>query len=314
MDKGLALYVSAAIVAVSALSLSPSEPQVLPLSEEQQAALATAAEYSPALDALKESRKDNVSSFEVGLSKVISDKRVIVEDYQSEVFLSDKTTKVTFEEYKDVVEIAAQYRDASLMLSQIDGNSGGTGTAFLISEDLALTNAHNLNALDGVVPEGLVFYLEDYYGEKYDAEVLGVDGDADVALLRLERATEGLPYFNINNWDLGFKKDEIVVSVGNAGQLGVWTAVVGKTAGVFPFNGINSALASINIATGASGSPVFGLDGRLKGIIYASTADMGIVRTNTEENVSVGSHLELNDYTYYLTADEILERVKLWNK
>lgn len=314
MDKGLYLYATSALVAVAALTIAPNDPQILPLSDEDQSKLTTAQSYAEVLNSLSDVRENVPVSFDSGVYQVVAEKRGLVERYQAEAFILGIDTKVSADEYSTIVSVVEKYKKASMVLSQREGNTAGTGTAFLISEELALTNAHNINALDGVVPEGLTFFLQDYDGNEYDAEVLGVDGKADVALLKLETPATGLPYYDISDWDLGFRSGEIVATIGNAGTLGVWTAAIGETVTALTFNSIRSGIATINIASGASGSPVFGIDGKLKGILYASSVDNPNEKANASGEVYLNSYLTLNDSTFYLTADEILERYKEWTR
>lgn len=314
MDKTAYIYASAAIAATLALIATPQEQVILPLSEQDAIALGTANLYISDIKEFQLLRLNQKSTVDLGLYEVISERRKLVEEYQIEALLRHKDLKVNSEEYSLAISVVEEYKKASLLLAQNEGNTGGTGTAFMISEELALTNAHNINALDGTVPAGLTFSLTDYDGNKYSAEVLGVDGAADIALLKLDSPAVGLPYLGIEDWDTSFKEDEVVVSVGNAGALGVWTPLIGRNIEALPFDGIETGIASLNVSTGSSGSPVFGLDGKLKGIVYASSVNTAKEKNYSAERVELESYLLLTESVFYLTSAEILERVKLWTK
>lgn len=299
---------------ISTIALWPDLPRLFNEAEEDLAPEGSSSNYSQALSRLSEARASNPDTFDSGAIALVLRQRALVEQYQTEAFELGITSKITEEEFIQGVSIVEQYKRSVLLLKQKDGGYGGNATAFLISDQLALTNAHNLNALDGVVPETLIFFLEDYNGTEYEAQVLGVDGPGDFALLKLSSSISDLPSFPIETWDLGFREGEVVVSIGNAGTLGNWTSTIGRTIQSMDFGGVRNGLADLNVSPGASGSPVFGLDGRLKGILYASSVDIGEERANSENAIRLSSYLTLNSASWYTTSDEILDRVSQWMK
>src|SRR5437764_2431093 len=84
---------------------------------------------------------------------------------------------------------------------------GGLGSGIVISPDgLVLTNSH-------VVGSSQEIRLREIEGFVYDAHVLGVDPDTDLALLRADGARD-LPYASLGN-PKSLRRRQLVVASGN---------------------------------------------------------------------------------------------------
>lgn len=307
---------------VAAFLLNPVEQKIIPLSEEDQASLTEAykiVESANTIEGVRDELGLQDLNFENALYDVQSSRRNLITEYQfsPNVLENGKTVKngVTDLELQRAADVAEQYRGAILVLSQNSGSWGGVGTAFRISEDLVLTNAHNIGALSGSLPAGIRFELTDINGKVYNADFLGADGLADIALLRLKEPNFDLPYFSISDWSNTYEQDETIVSVGHPSLLGYWTTSVGKAMAGPMYkeeNGKKSymAFAALSISSGASGSPIFDLNGNLEGILYGSSSDDS--NRKFSDGTPLASYLELESTTSYSLAYDFREQVLEW--
>jgi S1-C subfamily serine protease len=317
--------IALAVAALATMVANPIEQKTIPLSEEKIATLEFSYEVTESFSELEAFRAENFvnsKGFEGALYDIQTKKRFLVAEHQSSsvVFPNGATVdgKITERDIARATELVVEYRGAVLILSQNSGNWGGIGTAFRISPDLVLTNAHNIGAMDGSLPAGIRFNLTDINGAKYEAKFLGADGQADIALLRLNKPNYDLPYFSMDKWSRSYTKDEIVVSVGHPSLLGYWTPTIGTT----PMGGMYSedakgnksysALANLNITSGASGSPVFDLNGNLEGILFATVANF--FNAGTKDGYQVAPYLELSGIATYSLAYDFKDKVLAWAK
>jgi hypothetical protein len=310
-----------AAVIVAAAFLYPVEQKVLPLSEENKNLLISAEERLLDYKGLQEFRENTYTS-PIGLDSSVYDiqtkKRSLIAASQYDPkFLVNETegeNGVDVSVLPQAERIANQYRGAIMIFSQRTPGWFGVGTAFRISEDLVLTNAHNLGTVDAAVAKTLDFQLTDIDGTVYKADFLGADDAADLALLRLKEPNYDLPYFSMSRWSSSFISDQTVISIGNPASLGFWTTSVGKTVREYYIerNGkqAEGADATIRMSTGASGSPVFGLSGELKGIIHSSP--MLFIREPVSEGFSPDSYLRIRTLASYTKVSTIREKVNEW--
>jgi S1-C subfamily serine protease len=317
--------IALAVAALATMVANPIEQKIIPLSEDEIVTLESSAEINESFRELEAFRSENFSHSK-GLDSALYDiqtiKRALVAEYQSSqaVFPNGATVdgKITERDITRAATVIEEYRGAVLILSQNSGNWGGVGTAFRISPDLVLTNAHNIGAMNGSLPAGIRFNLTDINGVEYEAKFLGADGTKDIALLRLNESNYDLPYFSMDNWSRSYTKDEIVVSVGHPSLLGYWTPTIGTT----PMGGMYSeddkgnrsytALANLNITSGASGSPIFDLNGNLEGILFATIANP--FKAGTEEGYQVAPYLQLSGIATYSLAYDLKDKVLEWSK
>ncbi len=314
-----------AVAAVAAMLTNPVEQEIIPLSEEATQTLQTSVEINESYQQLETFRAENLlnaKGFEISLYNIQTKKRGLVEQYQSSpvVFANGATIdgQITERDLSRASETVAKYRGAVLILSQNSGNWGGVGTAFRISPDLVLTNAHNIGALDGNLPNNIRFTLTDINGKKYDATFLRAEGAADIALLRLSEPNYDLPYFSIDKWATRYTQDEVVVSVGHPASLGYWTPTIGvnQMGGIYSEDGQGNiayiAMANLSITGGASGSPVFDLDGNLEGILFAGNGNFFDARS--QNGYGVSPYLQISGTTVYSLAYDFKSKVLEWAK
>ncbi len=142
----------------------------------------------------------------------------------------------------------------------------GVGSGFFISADgYALTNYHVIEGATEVAVK-----LVD--GRSFPAEIVGMDENTDVALLKVDR--KGLPHLPLGDSE-AMAVGDWVVAIGNPHGLGhtVTQGIVsakGRSIGAGPFDDFIQTDAAIN--PGNSGGPLFNLRGEVVGINTAIIA------------------------------------------
>jgi serine protease Do len=137
----------------------------------------------------------------------------------------------------------------------------GQASGFIINEDgYIITNCH-------VVKEQTNFKVILNSGEKYDAGIVGMDPDTDIAVLKIN-ATKKLPFLRFADPE-SVKVGHYAIAIGSPYGLGqtVTTGIVsykGRTAGMNHYENYIQTDASIN--PGNSGGPLLNLDGEVIGI------------------------------------------------
>ena len=142
-------------------------------------------------------------------------------------------------------------------------NAQATGSGFLISEDgYVLTNNHVVEGATDVIVR-LIDRRE------YKAEVLGLDPQSDLALLKIEET--GLPFLKLANSDKA-KVGEWVLAIGSPFGLdySVTAGIISAIGRSIPGNGNQNYIPFIQtdvaINPGNSGGPLFNLNGEVVGI------------------------------------------------
>jgi S1-C subfamily serine protease len=183
-----------------------------------------------------------------------------------------------------------------------DGEGAGTGMV-LTSDGLVLTNHHVVEGATEVSVEVAAT------GRTYEAEVLGHDDEADVAVLRLEDAS-GLATVTTDT-DEAVQVGDAVVGVGNAGGTGEATAAAGTVTATDrtidvgdEATGTTSTLSGLievdaDIVAGDSGGPLYDDDGEVVGMDTAASTGSADV---TGYAVPVATALEVVDQV--LAGDE----------
>lgn len=312
----------AAVAVVAALSY-PIEQEILPLSDENKALVVDAKALAEDYQMLEDFREDTYLesiALDSSVYGVQTKKRALVaaSQYDSKFLVNDTEGEngVDISDLGRAENIANQYRKAVLILTQRNSGWVGVGTAFRISEDLVLTNAHNLGTVDKDIAKNLDFELTDIDGKTYKADFLGADDGADIALLRLKEPNYDLPYFAMSRWSDSFISDQTVVAIGNPALLGFWTTSVGKTMREYEYFQNNDkklnkgADASIRMSVGSSGSPIFGLSGELKGIIHSSPGVF--LREPVSAGFAPSPYLTIRTVASYTTTSSIREKVNQW--
>jgi len=146
----------------------------------------------------------------------------------------------------------------------------GAGSGFLIGpEGFIVTNNHVVGEADEITVT-----LHD--GTEYPAELIGVDGKTDLALVKID-ADKPLPYVSWGDSDV-LEVGDWVMAVGNPFGLGgtVTAGIVsarGRDIGSGPYDDFIQTDASIN--RGNSGGPLFDMDGRVVGVNTAIFSPSG---------------------------------------
>lgn len=141
----------------------------------------------------------------------------------------------------------------------------GQGSGVLISADgRILTNNH-------VVDEASEIKVTLFDGREFEAEVVGLDSNTDVALIRLKNASD-LPVAQLGDSDV-IAVGDWVMAIGNPFGLEATVTVgvlsgKGRVIGAGPYDDFLQTDASIN--PGNSGGPLFNLAGEVVGINTAT--------------------------------------------
>jgi len=157
-------------------------------------------------------------------------------------------------------------------------NSAGSG--FLIDgKGYLITNAHVLNGSNAVI-------VQNKKGEVYDAKILSIDKDNDLAILKIDdddfKPVGKLPYsiskgsaeLGEELYTLGYPRDSITY---NMGYLSAESGFNGDTA---------SCQISLSANPGNSGGPVFNKNGEIVGILSAKQMQAeGVVFAIKSKNI-----------------------------
>ena len=141
----------------------------------------------------------------------------------------------------------------------LDGRGHGTG--FFLEDDLLLTNAHVVGSAETVT-------IQLHTTELVEGEVVGVDHDRDLALVRVSMSVG-----TVNVLDIGkLKHGQEIRTIGFGGN--TWySEIEGKVSYYFPYiipdstENVLYVRASLAVIPGHSGSPVFNSKGNVIGII-----------------------------------------------
>ena len=177
-----------------------------------------------------------------------------------------------------VVEIVTEFKAQSSMFQYV---TEGAGSGVIISPDgYIVTNNHVIvnssGSSNGQVADTITIRLRN--GDKYTAELIGRDADADIAVLKVD--AEGLTSAVIGNSDsLNVGTD--VVAVGNPlGELGgtVTNGIISALDREIDVDGVKMNLLQTNAAVnpGNSGGGLFNMNGELIGIVNAKSSGTGV--------------------------------------
>lgn len=146
-------------------------------------------------------------------------------------------------------------------------NKTSSGTGFVVGENLILTNYHVVADYSDVVYEDI--QVETYNGTFLAARFVDGNFRSDVALVRTEEKIPGVVIAEISGSspEIG----EPVVSIGHPASTMPWTATVGVYYTSEPniFN-VESDVYSLPSISGASGSPIFNMQGKVVAMTYGS--------------------------------------------
>ena len=155
--------------------------------------------------------------------------------------------------------------------------SSVTGSGIVLNEDgYILTNYH---VIDAAYSKGMPIRVITYDGSEYDAEVVGVETDSDLAVLRIE--AEGLVPAQIGDSD-NLRVGQTIYAVGN--PLGELTYTM--TSGIVSALNrrittdedvtVNMFQIDAAVNNGNSGGPVFNVYGQVIGVVTAKYSQEGM--------------------------------------
>lgn len=149
-----------------------------------------------------------------------------------------------------------------------------TGSGFILTEDgYVVTNYH-------VVEDASSVTVITQSGDKYEAQIVGHDSTADMALLKLD--AQGLPYVTLGS-SSQLAIGDMVVAIGNPLSALEATQTVGYISGknrevTTDNNVVNMLQTDAAINSGNSGGPLFNMRGEVVGITtakYSGTSSSG---------------------------------------
>ena len=157
------------------------------------------------------------------------------------------------------------------------GENAVTGTGIVLSEDgYILTNYH---VIETAYEQGTPILILTYNEEEYEAEVIGIESDSDLAVLKIE--AEGLEAAVLGDSD-GICVGQTIYTVGN--PLGELTYTM--TSGIISATGrrittdeaviMNMFQVDAAINNGNSGGPVFNTSGQVIGVVTAKFSQYGM--------------------------------------
>jgi S1-C subfamily serine protease len=186
------------------------------------------------------------------------------------------------------VNLYEQLNPGVVNITTFRGGSGGQGSGFIIdNQGHIVTNRHVIADADIVT---VIFYntLEAY------AEVIGVDADSDLAVLRVENMPEDVYPLNLGDSD-NVRVGEMVIAIGNPFGLGSSmtlgiVSAIGRSilSGATPFSIPQAIQTDAAINPGNSGGPLINLRGEIIGV------NAQIATAGTPANVGVGFAIPSN--------------------
>lgn len=156
--------------------------------------------------------------------------------------------------YADSVKALAFQLKASVVKVHTATKSGGhgVGTGVVVAKDLVATNCHVIANASGVKITK--------FGESYSPDAIKADWKHDLCLLRIQ-------YLQLTPVQLGdsesLKYEQDIFSIGFPGGPPKPQTTEGKIKALYPLDDSSIVRTDASFVMGASGSPVFDLDGKL---------------------------------------------------
>jgi serine protease Do len=150
-----------------------------------------------------------------------------------------------------------------LIQNRIDASNGGTGTGFILEDNMIITNHH---VIDGT---GKLFVFSNKSGKEYAAQVVYADPISDIAIIRLQdwemfEANEKPVNLMLGDSNILTPGDKVIV-IGHPWGL-TWTVSEGILSGKHRRAGANPKFMNqidANLFQGNSGGPIFNENGKI---------------------------------------------------
>ena len=172
---------------------------------------------------------------------------------------------------KSVVEITSDFGDKS-----------ASGTGILLKDNYVLTNAHIITDASKLADSIIANYNNDF--ENYNLEIISVDDDLDIALLKIEH----LEYIPIDLEQLTVNTGEKVYAIGNAIGQGISIVEGIVSDSCRNVNGHTFIMHSAPVNHGNSGGPLYNSKGQVIGMISSSRKDAKNMGYAIPNNVLIG--------------------------
>lgn len=131
-----------------------------------------------------------------------------------------------------------------------------SGTAWVYDENHVVTNWHVVDGMSGPVS------LTTFDGRELQGTVIATEEFDDIAVLELSAPTD-LPALRMSSGGVG--EDDPVFYIGHPSSIGDWIIGVGSVSAVDGYSGF--VYTSLPASPGASGSPMFNLEGEVVALI-----------------------------------------------
>jgi len=170
----------------------------------------------------------------------------------------------------DEVQTAAVLRSArefTVRIRALGCDRLGTGSGFVLGEDLIVTNRH-------VVGTPREVAISTWDGRSFDARVDGIARDADLAVIRVTGLD--LPVATIRTTPAVVGEPVAAVGYPGGGGAAITSGVVlGLTDGPILGESVPAIRVSAEVLPGNSGGPLVDADGQVIGVIFALTGPGG---------------------------------------